>query len=305
MMREMRYKDVEKVNNLLRDSFGDLYEEKNIDVARRVKYMKMGYIFEKILSSLFKDYEKSLDFFVCEEDGKIVGATRIAVHTEGVFTYTTMAIDKDYRRKGIAYELAYYAEEIMRERGAKYIAFAVKTDNLPSIGLSTKRGFTIYNEYFAYMLKKPLKYEDKKVEMFRKVRGTGYAEIEEIEKKVMNELTLEIEGTIRKPSFLNKMANIFRKIIFREKFYEYVLERDRIVAYSRVSHFVDGSSLMIVLSFCEEQILRDFLEKILYKNAREKMRAVLVKEQTTDRKVLQELGFEEYSRHYMFYKKVG
>lgn len=57
-MRAMKYKDIEDVNSLLQNSFEEEYSSMNIDTAHRLKYMKRGYLLEKIASLLFKDYNK-------------------------------------------------------------------------------------------------------------------------------------------------------------------------------------------------------------------------------------------------------
>lgn len=299
VMRAMKYKDIEDVNNLLQNSFEEEYSSMNIDTARRLKYMKRGYILEKIVSLLFKEYNKVLDFYVYEEDGNVKGCLRVLRRSKDNFYFATIAIDKSQRRKGIGYNLQTYCEQVCRRRGGKYVTGVVKEENLPSLNLAKKGDFTIYDENYMYILEQGVSYEDKDVEGYRKLKEKDYKKVVELEKKITNETILKIEGTTDH-SFLDRLANILREILFGEKFYEYVLEKGvKITAYSKVSHFLDGSSSLVLLS-CEKDwsMLKDFVEKILGYHASEKMRTIISKDQTAEKNVLAELGFKEYSHLY-------
>lgn len=296
MIRDMKYRDIEDVNTLLQDSFEEEYAHMNIDTVHRLKYMKRGYILEKVVSSLVKNYDKSLDFYVYEEDDKVRGCLRIVRYSQDVVYFSTIAIDRQSRKKGIGYSLMLYGEDVCRKRGAKYIIAVVKEENVPSLNLTRKIGYTIYDENYMYILEDVLPYKNIHVTGFRKMKEKDYEKIRELEEKVLSKDVLEIEGTSVSHTFLSKITNMLRRIFFGEKFYEYVLEKgDKITAYAKISHFLDGSSSIVVVSCEKHRLLKDFTEKILYYHAATKMRTIISKDQVREEKVLTEVGFKKYS----------
>lgn len=307
MMREMKYKDIEDVNTLLQESFEEEYAEMGIDTARRLKYMKRGYILEQLVSFICTGYTKVLDFVVYEDEGKVRGALRITRHSQNTFYFATIAVGKKYKRRGVGYNLMACGEDLCKRRGGKYAIGVVKDENVPSFNMTKKLGYFVYDENYMYLLKSPLPYKNRDVQGFRELKREDYKKIRELERKIMSEDVLRIEGTALHYSALGKVTQIFRKLLFGEKFYEYVLEKENeITAYSTVSHLLDGSSLIVLMS-CEKDVtaLKEFVEKILYRNAGNPMRTIIAKSQTAEKKVLTELGFEEYSHLYAVYKPLS
>lgn len=307
MMREMKYRDIEDVNTLLQESFEEEYAEMNIDTARRLKYMKRGYILERLVSLVVTGYKKFLDFVVYEDEDKVRAALRITRHSENTFYFATIAVDKKYKRKGIGFNLMAFGEDFCKKRGGKYVIGVVKEENVPSFNMLMKLGFSVYDENYMYLLKNVLPYRNRDVKGFRTLKKEDYEKVRELEKKIMSKEVLQIEGSALHYSFIGSVTHIFRELLFKEKFCEYVLEREnKITAYSTVSHLLDGSSLIVLMS-CEEDLkaLKNFVEKILYKNAGKTMRTIVAKNQTAERNVLTELGFKEYSHLYAVYKPLG
>jgi len=305
VIREMKYKDIEEVNTLLQEAFEEKYFEMNIDTARRLKHMKRGYILEKLASLLFAGYSKVLYFIVYEDKGKVRAALRIFRYSESTFFFATIAVDDDYKRKGIGVGLMTFGTNLCKKRGGKYGIGVVKEENVASLNMTKKSGFTVYDETYMYILKNPLQYRNTPVHGLRPLKRKDYQKVEELETAIMREEVVEIEG-IHKRSVFSEFINVLRGILFGEKFHEYVLEKeDRIVAYAKVSHFVDGSSSMVLRVHGEDySILKDFTEKVLYHDARERMRTTVSKDQALERRILVELGFEEYSHLYMVYREL-
>lgn len=303
MIREMKYRDIEAVNALLTDAFADEYTEMNIDTKKRLAHMKRGYTLEKAASFFFKNYDKFLDFYVYEEEGSIRGCLRIVRQSETTFNFATIAIDKGHRRRRIALNLQEYCVDLCQKRGGKYITLAIKEENLPSLRLVGKSGLAVYDENYMYLLKNPPQYRDRPVCGFRTLKRKDYTKVGELEKAIMREEVVEIEG-IPQRSLLTEFTHVLRGIFFGEKFHEYVLEEEnRIIAYAKISYFVDGSSSMVLMVHGEDYgTLKDFTEKVLYCDAKERLRTVLGKDQTLERKILIELGFEEYLHFYAHYK---
>jgi len=304
MIREMKYKDIEAVNTLLAETFRDEYGHLNVDTEKRLVHMKRGYFIERVVSLLFTGYDKFLDFFVYEEENSIRGCLRVMRLSEMTFYFATVAVDQNHTRRGIAFSLQEHCEALCRKRGGKYITLVIKEENVPSLQLVEKSGFTIYDENYMFILD-PLHYENKCVEGFRPLKREDYTRIGELEKAIMSEEVVTIEGVL-KYSLLNNLTSIFRYILFGEKFFEYVFEKgDKITAYAKVSRFVDSSVSMILMVHGDSySTLKDFTEKILYLHAQEKMRIIIGKDQLVERKILTELGFKEYSHLYAYYMKL-
>jgi hypothetical protein len=138
---------------------------------------------------------------------------------------------------------------------------------------------------------------------FRKLKEKDCKKIRELEEKVLRKDVLEIEGTLINHTILSKITNILRGIFFGEKFHEYVLEKgDKITAYAKISHFLDGSTSLVVMACEEHKLLKDFTEKILYHHAATKMRTIISKDQVREENVLTEMGFKKYSHLHAIYK---
>ena len=196
-----------------------------------------------------------------------------------------------------------YGEDMCRKRGAKHIIAVVKEENVPSLNLIRKIGYTIYDENYMFILEDVLPYRDTHVPGFRKLKEKDCEKVREMEEKVLRRDVLEIEGTLMSHTYLSKITNMLRGLFFGEKFYEYVLEKgDKITAYTKISHFLDGSTSLVIMSCEEHRLLKDFIEKILYHHAATKMRTIISKDQVREENVLTEMGFKKYSHLHAIHK---
>jgi ribosomal protein S18 acetylase RimI-like enzyme len=75
-------------------------------------------------------------------NGAIAGAVALRKLNEGVFEFTKMAVDENYRRKGIAEALTYASLEKAKELGATKVVLYSNTKNAAAIKLYEKIGFT-------------------------------------------------------------------------------------------------------------------------------------------------------------------
>ncbi len=305
MIREMKYNDIERVNSLLQDAFEVDYSARGIDAIKRTHYMKIGYLLEKTFAFFVKSYHRTLNYYVWEENNQVVGCLRIGRHSETASSFDIVAVDRDCRKKGIAYALQTYGENMCRERGGKYVYLTVNEENLPSLNLVGKSGFTKYSRCGIYFLENPPPYRDRRVEGFSMVRRGDYEEIAEREKEVLSKKVVEIEGVIQKPSHLSRLIILLRRLLFREDFSEYVLRHEgRVAAYSKVGHFSDGSSTLELVFFEDCEMLRDFIEKILFHKSKRKMSASPFEEQIRENQILKELGFRKYFAFFALYKEL-
>ena len=110
-------------------------------------------------------------FLVAEVDGKIIGyiMCRVEIAFTGDETIKmghvlSVAVDKDYRRRGIGTRLMLQAEEnLTRDRGVDLMYLEVRVSNEPAISLYKKLGYSILgviSRYYAdgedaYLMYKP------------------------------------------------------------------------------------------------------------------------------------------------------
>ncbi len=74
--------------------------------------------------------------FVWEEDGRIVGnATVLKSRTNGRYLVVNVAVDPDYRRRGIAHHLMEYVAQMVEGRGGRQILLQVVSDNQAALRL--------------------------------------------------------------------------------------------------------------------------------------------------------------------------
>jgi ribosomal protein S18 acetylase RimI-like enzyme len=89
-----------------------------------------------------------LDTLVAIMDGRVVGVAEI--YTKDTKTHgkigviSFIAVDPDYRGRGIGKNLVAEAEKIFREHGCRYSAASTRRDNMASIGMFTKMGYALY-----------------------------------------------------------------------------------------------------------------------------------------------------------------
>lgn len=120
MIRRMEIKDADRVYEIENASFFEPWTKKNL-------------IKELTHNSLLKHY-------VYELDGEIVGFY-IASKVLDLVEIFTIAVDEDYRKRGIGEELLYHLIEKSKASGAREIWLEVSVKNLKAIGLYEKFGF--------------------------------------------------------------------------------------------------------------------------------------------------------------------
>lgn len=89
-----------------------------------------------------------LDVLVAIISDKVAGAAEI--YTTEVKGYGNMgvivfiAVEKEYRRRGVGRKLVLEAEKVFRARGCKFSAASTRKENTASIRLFTSLGYTLY-----------------------------------------------------------------------------------------------------------------------------------------------------------------
>jgi N-acetylglutamate synthase-like GNAT family acetyltransferase len=297
MIHPATFSDLEAINSLSKDTFGQDYHIKNIDPEKRIKNMKIGYLIEKC-ASILPLYRKMFDFHVYEVNNDIAGCVLIIKKSPTTFNYAVVEVAKPYQGQGIGHALLEYCEKECKKRGAKYITMEIRKENVPALSLATKCGFKKYGEYTMLILTVPVNYH--KGISIVPLPIKDYKKIEILEKRAKPESQLKIEGTVYSPSVFGDVISLGRKILFGEKFYQYILKNETINAYAKVSYLADNSSSLEVLSAADCNTFKLFVETVLHHHGKPKMATMVFG--NTIKNVLTSLGFEEYFHYDAVYK---
>jgi ribosomal protein S18 acetylase RimI-like enzyme len=103
------------------------------------------------LRSLFEidNPNEKYKFLVAEDDGKIVGYSRIHLYKWNNSAYIiTVLVDVGHRRRGIGTSLLNTMEDFARKSKSRVLMFDTSFDNAPALLLYFKNGFRIcgYND---------------------------------------------------------------------------------------------------------------------------------------------------------------
>ncbi|MVT13698.1 MAG: GNAT family N-acetyltransferase [Euryarchaeota archaeon] len=99
---------------------------------------------------ILKQMEKNPQMFLgAYDNGKLVGV--VLLTDDGRKGWINrLAVDPDYRRKGIAKSLIDKSEEIFRERGIHLFAALIEDWNIPSQELFHSKGYNKHNDIFYF-----------------------------------------------------------------------------------------------------------------------------------------------------------
>ena len=91
-----------------------------------------------------KNPNEEYKLFVAEENGKIVGFSRVHFYRWNKSAYAiNLLVESKYRRRGIGTLLLKAMENFAKERGARVLMFDTAIDNIPALNLYFKNGFKI------------------------------------------------------------------------------------------------------------------------------------------------------------------
>lgn len=120
MIEEMKLEDLPEVLKLEKESFAAHWSEKD-------------FLFELQENPYAKLY-------VLREEGRIIGYFDIWIIFERM-EIASIAIAKDYRRRGLGYQMMQYINRIGRENECEFAFLEVRESNLPARNLYKKCGF--------------------------------------------------------------------------------------------------------------------------------------------------------------------
>lgn len=95
--------------------------------------------------SILEFYKNGTKFFVCEENGKVLGYVGLStVLDEGYIT--NVAVFPNHRRRGIGKKLLERVFSYAKDNGLSFVSLEVRKSNLPAISLYEKLGFKTEGE---------------------------------------------------------------------------------------------------------------------------------------------------------------
>lgn len=92
-------------------------------------------------------------FLVAEAEGRVIG-TVLATHDGRKGWINRLAVDPAFRGQGLAQRLVRIAEQELEASGLQMFAALIEEDNLPSINLFQKLGYTFHPEIKYFTRKK-------------------------------------------------------------------------------------------------------------------------------------------------------
>jgi ribosomal protein S18 acetylase RimI-like enzyme len=105
-----------------------------------------GQTLNEDLRALFKvkNPNEKYRFFVAEDDGKIVGYSRVHLYRWNNSAFIiSLLVDAGHRRKGIGTRLLKAMEDFSKENKARVLMLDASPDNAPTLQLYFKNGFRI------------------------------------------------------------------------------------------------------------------------------------------------------------------
>jgi ribosomal-protein-alanine N-acetyltransferase len=91
---------------------------------------------------IYEAENPNAEYTVAEIDGKIIACIGINIFEDTAYI-STIAVDTEFRRRGIGQKLIAESISIAQNLGAKYMLMEVRCSNIPSISIFKKFGFKV------------------------------------------------------------------------------------------------------------------------------------------------------------------
>lgn len=93
------------------------------------------------------------DFFIGAFDGPLMVGAVLASHDGRKGWLNRIAVDPDYRGRGLAQRLTRAGEQALRRHGIRIFGLLIHTRNRASLGLARKMGYVVHDD-IAYLSKR-------------------------------------------------------------------------------------------------------------------------------------------------------
>ena len=93
------------------------------------------------------------DFFIGSFEGTLLAGAIIASHDGRKGWLNRIAVDPDYRGRGLAQALTRAGEQKLRRHGIKIFGLLIHSRNRASLGLAKKMGYTLHDD-IVYLTKR-------------------------------------------------------------------------------------------------------------------------------------------------------
>ena len=131
--------DIPQLLKLLEDVFGEKMDDKSRRLLSTNASLSASPAFLWRLNPMAS---KLATGYVWEENGRVVGnATLLNTKIPGRYLVVNVAVDPDFRRRGIARALMQHLQAMARQRGARELLLQVVKDNKPAVDLYLSLGY--------------------------------------------------------------------------------------------------------------------------------------------------------------------
>ncbi|WP_165974062.1 GNAT family N-acetyltransferase [Marinitoga lauensis] len=166
--------------------------------------------------------DKNSNFYVIEENGKVIGCGRMKELKKGVFWLEGLRVHGNYRNKGYGKKLSEFFLQLAKEKGYKKIMFSTYYQNIESRHIMENYGFRVYKEFkWIYYNNKNNKIETKNFERFEIAKN-----FEEVKSYILNSREYRYSKILSFDwIFIELDEALLKKLFDREEIY--ILKKER------------------------------------------------------------------------------
>ncbi len=152
--RQARKRDFEGIKEIFELSFTEEYQQREVDIVRKIEKIESVYPLVKLLSLFPNPYQHLFTVHVAESEGEIAGMAQMSPrnHSQTRWHVDNIAVHPNFRGKGIAQTLLNETFAWYSKRGAMRFTLEVDTSNAPAIKLYEKLAFRRYSSLYYYKM---------------------------------------------------------------------------------------------------------------------------------------------------------
>lgn len=152
--RLARKRDFEGIKEIFELSFTEEYQQREVDIVRKIEKIESVYPLVKLLSLFPNPYQHLFTVHVLESKGEIAGMAQISPrnHSQTRWHVDNIAVHPNFRGQGIALSLLNETFAWYADRGAMRFTLEVDTSNAAAIKLYEKLAFRRYSTLYYYKM---------------------------------------------------------------------------------------------------------------------------------------------------------